>query len=265
MVDQAAILRQPPQLWAVTATRAHLALFKGRFDDARKLIEQALSLGERAQRRDAVLSHTLQAFLLARETCGVTEIEGHIEDAVSAFPTRPVLRCALANIHVELGYLSRAQAELDDLATQDFAAIQRDNEYLFSLAFATDAVARLEDVSAAAVLYDLLVPYAHLNAGNADEVATGSVSRTLGILATVLSRWEDGAQHFEAAAQHNDRMGAQPWLAHTHHDYARMLLTRGAPGDRSRAQQLLASAAEMYDRLGMSPWLAEASELLAAA
>ena len=152
---------------------------------------------------------------------------------------------------------------MDDLAARDFAAMQRDNEYLFSLAFVADAVETLADVRAAAVLYDLLVPYAHLNASNADEVATGSVSRTLGVLASVLSRWDDGVRHFEAAAVHNQQMGARPWLAHTYHDYARMLLARDMPGDCGRAQHLLGAATEQYQKLGMTPWLAQASELLA--
>ena len=246
IVEQAVRLRQPAQLWMATSSRANVALFRGRFDDARTLIEEALNLGERAQRQDAVLSHRLQVFLLDRETGGnsTADIEALIEDAVSAFSTRPVFRCALAYIHSQLGNASRAGAEVDDLAASDFAAIQRDNEYLFSLAFVADAVETLGDVRAAAVLYDLLVPYAHLNASNADEVATGSVSRTLGVLASVLSRWDDGARHFEAAAIHNQHMGARPWLAHTQHDYAKMLLARDMPGDRGRAQHLLGAATE---------------------
>ena len=263
IVEQAVRLRQPAQLWMATSSRANVALFKGRFDDARALIEEALTLGERAQRRDAVLSHRLQVFLLDRETGGNAEIEALIDEAVSAFPTRPVFRCALAYVHSQLGDVSRAGAEVDDLAARDFAAIQRDNEYLFSLAFVADTVETLADVRAAAVLYDLLVPYAHLNASNADEVATGSVSRTLGVLASVLSRWDDGVRHFEAATVHNQHMGARPWLAHTQHDYAKMLLARDLPGDRGRAQQLLGAAKEEYQKLGMTPWLAQASELLA--
>jgi hypothetical protein len=246
-----------------TSSRANVALFKGRFDDARTLIEEALTLGERAQRRDAVLSHRLQVFLLDRETGGNAEIEALIDEAVSAFPTRPVFRCALAYVHSQLGNASRAGTEVDDLAEHDFAAIQRDNEYLFSLAFVADAVETLADVRTAAVLYDLLVPYAQLNAINADEIATGSVSRTLGVLASVLSRWDDGARHFEAATVHNQHMGARPWLAHTQHDYAKMLLARERPGDRGRAQHLLGAATEEYQKLGMTPWLAQAFELLA--
>ena len=160
VAEEAAALRQPAQLWMSTASRANLALFQGRFDDARPLIEKAATLGERAQRRDSVLSHRLQRFVLDRETGGDPEIEAMIDDAVCEFPTRPVFRCALAYIHSHRGSESRAQATIDDLASQDFAAIQRDNEYLFSLAFLADAVDALGDVRAAAVLYDLLVPYA---------------------------------------------------------------------------------------------------------
>ncbi|MBV8220473.1 MAG: hypothetical protein JO325_18565 [Solirubrobacterales bacterium] len=136
---------------------------------------------------------------------------------------------------------------------QDFAAIQRDNEFLFSLAFLVQAVDSVRDLDAAAVLYDLLVPYAHLNAMNTDEIGTGSVSRTLGILAGALSRWDDAARHFETAMSHNQRMGALPWLAHTQHDYAKTLLARDTRHDRDRAQQLLLAATEQYERLGMTP------------
>ena len=226
------------------------------------------------ERPPATAGKTLQGYIsrlrkrlgdevLRWETGGSAEIEVLIKDAVCMFPTRPVFRCALAYLHARLGDASRAQAEIDDLAADDFAAVQRDNEYLFSLAFVADAVGTLADVPAAAVLYDLLVPYAHLNAINADEVGTGSVSRTLGVLAAVLSRWEDGTRHFQAAVGHNQTMGALPWLAHTKHDYARMLLARDMPGDRERAQQLLIAATEQYERLGMTPWLARASELVA--
>jgi tetratricopeptide (TPR) repeat protein len=263
IVEQAVRLRQPAQLWMATSSRANVALFQGRFEGARTLIEEALTLGERAQRRDAVLSHRLQVFLLDREIGGNADIEALIDEAVSDFPMRPVFRCALAYIHARRGNASRAGAEVDDLAARDFAAIQRDNEYLFSLAFVADTVETLADVSTAAVLYDLLVPYAHLNAINADEIATGSVSRTLGVLASVLSRWDDGIRHFEAAAVHNQQMGARPWLAHTQHDYAKMLLACDLPGDRDRAQHLLDAATDQYQKLGMTPWLAQASKFLA--
>lgn len=40
----------------------------------------------------------------------------------------------------------------------------------------------------------------------------------------------------------NASMGARPWLAHTQHDYANMLLIRNQPGDSAKAAVLLHEA-----------------------
>ena len=60
----------------------------------------------------------------------------------------------------------------------------------------------------------------------------------------------------------NARMGARPWLAHTQHDYALMLLARHGPGDRQRAQQLLTAAVSTYRTLGMGSWARAATAYL---
>jgi DNA-binding NarL/FixJ family response regulator len=49
----------------------------------------------------------------------------------------------------------------------------------------------------------------------------------------------------------NARMGAQPWLAHTQHDYATMLLARHQPGDPEKAAVLLHEALTTARELGM--------------
>ena len=260
---QAAQLRQPAQLWMSTASRADVALFQGRFEEARLLITEAFSLGERAQSRDSVLSHRLQLFVLYRETGIGEDIEALIADAVSRFPARPVFQCALTYLDADQGRSSRAQEALEQLAAQDFAAIQRDNEYLFSLAFLADVAGALDDVRTAQVLYDLLLPYADLNACNLDEIATGSVSRSLGVVAAAASRWETAFQHFEAAVRHNTEMGAWPWVAHSRYDHGRALLARGIPNDSQEAQQLLSQAAAAFKRLGMTPWVRRAAQPLA--
>jgi hypothetical protein len=46
-------------------------------------------------------------------------------------------------------------------------------------------------------------------------------------------------------------MGARPWLAHTQHQYACMLLARGQPADRNRALALIDSALSATRELGM--------------
>ena len=71
------------------------------------------------------------------------------------------------------------------------------------------------------------------------------------MLATTMERWEDAAQHFEDALAMNARMGARPWLAHTQHQYAVMLLARHQPGDRDKAMSLLHEALTTARALGM--------------
>jgi tetratricopeptide (TPR) repeat protein len=261
--QRAEALRQPAQMWMTAAIHAVVALFTGRFDEAEALIGAALRLGERAQRRDAVVSHRLQLFMLWRETKRVAEIDELMGRAVAEFPTRPIFRCALASVRAELGDGGQAQCLLADLAANDFGVINRDNEYLLSLGFLADTARDLGDARAAAVLYDLLVPYAHLNASNADELAAGSVSRPLGVLAATMTRWEDAGRHFDVALTQNTAMGARPWVAHSRHDYAQMLLQRDNAGDRERGRDLLSAARTDYEAMAMTAWAQRAQEVLA--
>jgi hypothetical protein len=55
-------------------------------------------------------------------------------------------------------------------------------------------------------------------------------------------------------------MGARPWLAHTQHDYARMLLVSGR-GAGERALELVETALATYRDLGMEPYDVQASAL----
>jgi hypothetical protein len=167
----------------------------------------------------------------------------------------------MACIHTELGEAEAARRLIGELSGDGFAVIARDNEYLFSLSLLSDAIHDLGDTGTAAVLYDLLAPHAHVNASNADELTTGSVSRPLGVLAATTGRWEGSIRHFEDALTHNDAMGARPWVAHTQHDYARALIARGSPGDEPRASELLSSCISGYRTLEMDAWVRKAAAL----
>jgi hypothetical protein len=89
----------------------------------------------------------------------------------------------------------------------------------------------------------------------------GSVSRYLGLLASTTKHFDDAERHFVEASAANEHMGARPWLAHTQEDYARMLSERDGPGDRDKAQALLAAALATYRELGMEGPLAKALAL----
>ncbi len=112
--------------------------------------------------------------------------------------------------------------------------------------------ALLGEAASAAVLYQLLHPYAALNVSDHPEGIRGSVSRYLGLLASTTERWSEAAEHFEDAMERNERMGLRPWLARTQEDFALMLRARGEAGEQERVGQLEAAAFATYAELGMT-------------
>jgi ABC-type branched-subunit amino acid transport system substrate-binding protein/streptogramin lyase/tetratricopeptide (TPR) repeat protein len=255
-------LRQPAQLWILFTTRAMQALLEGRFDEAEELIEETLRHGQGAQRWEAVLAHRLQMFVLRREQGRLEEIELLIERTVDEYSTRPMVGCVQACLHAELGRRTKALRTFEDLAANDFADVNVDNDWCFGMSMLAQACAALGEARSAGTLYGLLLPYAERIAAYNTEVAIGPVAYYLGILASTMLRRDEAVEHFEAALEMNARIGARPWLAHTNYDYARTLIARGAEGDAERATELLDSALATCRELGMEALEAKVSTLL---
>jgi predicted ATPase/DNA-binding SARP family transcriptional activator len=253
-------LRQPAQRWYVSVLRTILALFEGRFEEARALVTKTHELAPgRADRR---INVHLQTFLLHREQGRVEEVIEETERFVKEMPTIDVLRCFVADLYGELGRKAEARAILSSFAETDFG-VRVDNDKLAGWCLLVEVCAALGDSAYAWRLYELLLPHADRNAVSHPAYAAGSVSRYVGLLASTLSHWEDAERHFEDALAANQRMGARPWLAHTQEDYARMLLERNAHGDREKAQDLLDAALATYRELGMDGPLAKAAAVAA--
>jgi DNA-binding SARP family transcriptional activator len=242
-------LRQPVELWRLSATQAMFALAAGRLDDADELISRAFSLGERAQPEMAIPIHGLQRHMLCQFRGNLEEVEPAIHTLAAAYPARPVFRCALAHLQAELEQVAGAERALHELARDGFSGLPFDMEWLFAMSLLVETCALLGATQHAPALYDLLAPWAAFNASNFLEGIRGSVARYLGILASMLERWDDAARHFQHALEMNERMGARPWLAHTQHDYGRMLSERG---ETKRGSELVDAALDTYRELGMT-------------
>jgi predicted ATPase/DNA-binding SARP family transcriptional activator/class 3 adenylate cyclase len=254
-------LRMPARLW-ITATRnANLALFEGRLAEAEGAIQEALELGRLVQSANAELAFDLQLYALRREQGRLEELLNTVERAVDDYPGYPVLRFVLVDILVELGREHDARASFDACAADDFR-VDPDDQWLFSLSLLPEACRELGDVTRASELYERLRPYKRHNAVATPELCRGSVSRGLGILAGVMSKPSQAVEHFENALEMNAAMGTRPWVAHTEYDYARMLLAGGAPADRVRAAELLASAHATCADLGMTALAGKVTALL---
>jgi DNA-binding SARP family transcriptional activator len=254
-------LRQPPQLWYVGTVRTMLVLMEGRFEEAEQLISETLALGQRAENWHAPVSQRLQLFVLRRAQGRLAELEQTIRRSVHEYPTLLRFRCALAHLHGQLGREREARTALDGLLSRDLGREHVDSEWLFALSLLPDPCASLGHDDGAGTLYSLLLPYKDLYVQAPAEASFGSVARALGVLASRLRRFDDAQMHFETAVEKERIMGARPWLAHTQHDYARMLLARAQTGDGKQARALIAQALATYRELGMQGWAEEASNL----
>ena len=261
-------LRQPAQLASLSVAQGMRACFAGRFDDAERFISRTLQFGAGGHAAWGEVNDTtfnyvthFQSWGLRRERGGLAEVREPIERFVAEYPTFFIFRCLLANLHSQLGHEAEARADLDRLAEEHLVALNVGTEWFFAACLLAEVCASLRAAQPAADLYKALLPYGEYNVIAHPEFCLGSASRYLGLLASATSRWDAAAGHFELALQMNARMGARPWVAHTQHDYARMLLERDKTGDSARGTELMGQAHATYRELGMHSWAAKASEL----
>ena len=245
-------LRQPAYLWFTALRRATRAQMDGRFDEAERLAQQGLAIGQRVRSENAVPFFGAQTFALRWDQGRLQEMEAGVKGFVEQYPEFPAWRCALSLVYRELGREEEARNEFERLATNEFADLPRDALWLIAIAIVSDTCAFLGDAARAATLYELFLPYAGRNTVAAPGVVcAGSASRYLGLLATTMSRWEEAARHFEEAIEMNTRMGARPFAARCQQEYAGMLVGRDQPGDLEKALELLTQALDTAQQLGM--------------
>ncbi len=254
--------RQPWQPWVVDTISSNLALIRGRFAEAEEQITRAHSYGASALLTDAESHYASHLYTIERE-------RGHPADAVPTlravarrFTWYPFFQAVLAEALLEIGDETQARSTYARIRIDDFAAMPRDNEWLFALSVTSTVCVAMGDKTGAEVLYELQLPYADRHAYGHAEGQAGSVSRALGILAAFLGSTDAAERHFEEALRMNKRMGARPWVAHAQHAYAQMLVDRDVPGDRERTIALLEDASRTCKELGMTTLGRRVAELL---
>jgi tetratricopeptide (TPR) repeat protein len=245
--------QRPFYLYCVMSARVALATFQGRYEGCEKLAQEAFAFGQTLPGLDGTGAYSLQMFSLCREQGRLTEMAPLVRHFVQTTPREGAWRLGLALIYAELGMRNEAQTEFASLIANDFAAIPEDATWLYSMGMLAETCHLLVDAQAAASLYDLLLPYAHCNIVAPPLVALhGVAARHLGMLASTMKRCKEAEGHFELALELNDRQGSRPFVAHTQHQYAQMLLARNATGDRERAKQLLVAALATARELRMN-------------
>jgi len=176
-----------------------------------------------------------------------------LRPSLRSVPAVPAWRCGHASALSNLGRLDEAQAELRDLARDNFAIFPRDGDLAISMVLLADVRHAVSDAEIAAQIYGLLGPIASGLVVDTGPLAMcyGAADRPIGMLAATMGRWEEAESRFESAIKTDTAMGARPWVAWTKRHYARMLARRAAEGDREKALRLLADALDTAQELGM--------------
>lgn len=245
------IHHQPYVRLVLTNCRAMIALHAGRFAEAEALaLEGFRHATQFAQTTGAA---AVQLFTLRREQGRLAELAPVLEQFQRSVPDSLTWQPGYIVLNCELGRQEQAQAAFERLAAGDFTiGNAADGARSGSLVYLAEACAWLGDVARAHTLYTLLKPHAGCGIVFGAHVASfGSADRVLGMLALTMRRWDEAGLHFERALAFDEKTGGWPWLAHSRHEYAVMLLERKQPGDVKRAQALLDGALAIARELGM--------------
>jgi DNA-binding NarL/FixJ family response regulator len=244
------------------AAMAMIATHQGRFADGEQLALQAMRCGERFDRANAAGIFGVQMFTLRRHQGRLRELAPVLRQFLDQGSLASTWRPGLAILHCELGARDEAQQVFDVLAGDGFAGIANDAIRTASLAYLAEVCAWLGDTARAPRLYELLLPHAgRCIVFGAHTASLGSADRLLGVLAATLRRWAAAHRHFELALDFDTRSGGRPWLPRTRCDFARVLLQRGAAGDRDRARSLLDAALDEARALSLASVAEQAAAL----
>lgn len=229
-----------------TAYRAVLAHLAGDLGAAFALADELL--GQSRQELNAVHSSAGLYLALSRDRGGVGDLLPLIESMAEADPEISTFAAATA-----LG-----RALLDDRSGADEAlrrllhhapSLPRDHVWLLTLSLMAEAAALIGDAGHAEPLLALLEPYAgQVCAGAHATVVLGTVDSHLGALCALRGDLDGGERWLRRALRLEERLGAPLMRARTSAALARVLSTRGRPGDRREAAELAEVAWSLLDR-----------------
>ena len=205
-------LRQPAQQWVVSALDVIVAVHEGRLDDAEEGSVRTYAIGARTLPWNARAMQRLQTYVLLRLRDRLPEYEATARSSVEEYDDYPIFETVLTDVLARLGHHDEARDLLARLAVDRFDAIGHDEMRFAGIALLGEAAAAVGDVERAAAIYDELRSSAGLVVVSPVELSLDSASRVLGRLAAALGRTDDARAHFDAAIEHNERIGAVPWI-----------------------------------------------------
>ena len=250
IADLADRIHQPFYRWHGVCLKVIRAVLDGRFDDAERLALDALRIARLRHSEYAAYVYEHAQLVAIRWAQGRfdeywPEVAYHGERYLWIPRWRESLAAA------ESGDRAAAALELAR-AGHGFAEIPRDGFWLLRLCSLAEACVVVGDRADAERLYELLLPYADRNAIALTQVPFGPIALRLGMLATLLGRWDQVETHFEGALERCELLGARAVRPRVLRAYARALVARSDEGDSERATALVADAERLSQDLGIA-------------
>jgi hypothetical protein len=249
-------LRQPLYQGYTSMLRAMRAIMKGRYDEGERLANEAFAIGTRVRNPVAALHFGAQMFWMWWERGQLSSLVSAMENIADQAPPIVAVRCGVAFALSETGNHEQARREFEEIARNNFADLPGDDlSWLPALSQLVPVCIAVGDTKRAALLHELLLPYAGRNIviGPPAAIFGGPASFYLGLLEEMMGRTQEAAGHFADALAACERMGAKPFAARVRYGFASMRHAAGSVGDAERAEILaLASQSRaIAEELGM--------------
>src|SRR5207247_895230 len=223
---------RPDLLWHVRMRQATEVLLAGDAAEGERLAEEAWAIGRETGQLGALGVYAAHMVTVRWYQDRPNEAGSIVADAAAGDAT-------LAILHLPVGPTGTGE---DVNLAAAIENLQRDAAWLPSLTVLADAAARRRDTAAAAIAYELLVPFASLTNAVSGPLARGPVAHYLGALATALGNYTEAAEHFTTAVSLSERQEAPFFVARAQLAFARMLFERRDEGDLDRGAVLLHQA-----------------------
>jgi tetratricopeptide (TPR) repeat protein len=242
--------------------RTTLEIAVGRLDDAEAGAFEAVRIGQEARDATTPIAFLGQLSIIRFYQGRAAEMESVWRGIVEQSPSVETFRAVLAFVLLEAGMSDEPLQIFDTLAASGFKNIPEDVQWMATMTTLGEISAAVGRREGTDELYEVMSRYPEGNATVGDAICYGPIARSLGIVASVLGRWEDAERHFLNAIELSEREDMRPSLAQGRMNYGDMLLRRDAPGDREKARAFLQQALEAAQQMGMPRVLADCERLL---
>jgi tetratricopeptide (TPR) repeat protein len=199
-----------------------------------RLARQALEFGTLAGQPDALqIFGEYRALVRTYQGRGDEQLIELSRQAADAHPRMAVWSASSALYETHFGSRETARAILRDAVESGLERVGWDTLRLVALTFYTDAAARLRELEAAALTYELMAPFQDQFVWSG-ALGYGHVRLWLGVSAATLGRDVEADAHFDFACRFHDDNDLKLWSARSHLGWAEAYTARG---ERARAQE----------------------------